>query len=126
MAERLLVRTQGGPNPGTRVAEGWAWPLPELLLTEGGSYVKVSESRLPPMGEGSQLLRGAEYRWQEGDATAEQLDSAIAVAVKTRRLKEATALLHLLAVKDPEGAALIHDAVHALAPGTVREHRGGD
>lgn len=113
MAERLLVRTQGGPNPGTRVAEDWAWPLPELLLTEGGSYVKVSESQLPPMGKDSRVLRGAEYRWQEGDATAEQLNSAIAVAIKAGRLKEATALLHLLAVKDPDGAAVIYETVRA-------------
>jgi len=111
MGERFLVRTEGGPNPGTRVAEGWAWPLPELLLAAGGAYVKVSESQLPPMGEDSNLLRGAQYRWQAGDATADQLTKAIAVALKAHRVQEAHALLYPLAVIDPQQAQNVREAM---------------
>jgi hypothetical protein len=116
-SERFLVRTKDGPNPGTRVAEGWAWPLPELLLTEGGQYVKAGESNLAPQDEDSIVVRGAEYRWQPGDPTAEQLTSAIAVEIKTKRSDAVRGLLMLLAVKDPAGAAAIHDTIIALAGG---------
>ena len=117
MAERFLVRTKDGPNPGTRVAEGWTWPLPELLLAEGGQYVKTGESDLAPQDEGSNVVRGAEYRWQPGDATAEQLTSAVAVAVKTKRFDEVESLLILLALKDPHGAETICGTIIALAGG---------
>lgn len=111
MAERFLIRTSDGPNEGTRVAEGWAWPLPELLLTEGGCYVKTGESQLPPMGDGVGMLRGAEYRWQPGDATAEQLASAIHVELQAHRVREAHALLYPLALADPQMAADIRDTL---------------
>jgi hypothetical protein len=120
VAETFLICTRHGPRPGTRVAEGWAWPLPDLLLADGGTYVKVTESELPPLGEDSGVLRGAGYRWQEGDATAEQLTGAIATAIKTRRFEEVSALLHLLALQDPHQAQAILDTVDTLreeAPG---------
>jgi hypothetical protein len=127
MPERFLIRTTDGPNVGTRVAEGWAWPLPELLLTEGGSYVKISESQLAPMSEGSGLLRGAEYRWQPGDATADQLASAIHTELKAHRVREAHALLYPLAIADPQMAADIRDtlllgvALSETAPASIRD-----
>jgi hypothetical protein len=114
MLESFLVRTEGGPRPGQRVIDGWAWPLPELLLTEGGQYVKASESNLEPQAD-SHVMRGAEYRWQPGDATAEQLTSAIATAIKTKRFDEVEAFLVLLALQDPVGAETIHDTIIALA-----------
>jgi hypothetical protein len=71
MAERFLIRTTGGPCHGqTRVAnatglENWTWPLPDVLKYDAsGSYVKVSESDLQPMKDGSYVLRGAEYGWK--------------------------------------------------------------
>jgi hypothetical protein len=117
MSESFLIRTKAGPRPGQRVVDGWAWPLPELLLTEGGQYVKASESSLPPQAEDSHLMRGAEYRWQPGDATADQLTSAAGVAIKTKRFEEANELLTLLALKDPDGAGTIRDTIAALAGG---------
>ena len=54
--EQFLIRTEGGPYPGTRVSDG-PWPLPDELTAPTGRYVKVSESQLK---EGSpHLLRGA-------------------------------------------------------------------
>jgi hypothetical protein len=111
MAERYLVRTSGGPNPGTRVADGWAWPLPELLLAEAGAYVKTGESQLPPMAEDSGLLRGAEYRWQDGKPSADQLAAAIRTELKAHRVQAAHALLYPLAVADPVMAAGIRDTM---------------
>ncbi len=118
MPERFLVRTQGGPRPGTRVTDGWTWPLPDLLLAEDGCYVKKQESDLPPQPEGSRLMRGAEYEWQPGDATAEQLSKAISTAIKTHRLEEVSGLLHLLALQDPDAAALVYDLVTAIGAHT--------
>jgi hypothetical protein len=111
VSERFLIRTEGGPRPGTKAAEGIGWPLPELLLWEGGVYVKAAESPLPPQDGGSHLLRGAEYRWQETDATAAQLASAIAVEISARRLEEAVGLMHLLALRDPEMAQGVMDMI---------------
>ena len=79
MAERFLVRTEGGPCDGeTRVADsdglgGWEWPLPDVLEYGGregviGHYVKAAESTLPPQDEDSRVLRGATYRWEPADA----------------------------------------------------------
>jgi len=78
MAERFLVRTEGGPLDGeTRVASsvglgglgGWEWPLPDVLRYDGsGQYVKAAESGLPPQDEDSHVLRGATYRWEPSDA----------------------------------------------------------
>ena len=71
MPEAFLVRTEGGPCAGeVRVAnasgdEGWTWPLPGILKHPEGRYVKVSESDLGPRPEGSRLLRGAVYEWEE-------------------------------------------------------------
>jgi hypothetical protein len=113
--EAFLVRTVNGPRPGTRVAEGWAWPLPVLLLAEGGQYVKISESSLEPQVEDSNVLRGAEYRWQPGDPTAGQLTSAVAVEIRAKRFDAVEALLILLAVKDPQSAGTIRDTIIALA-----------
>lgn len=124
MPERFLVRTQDGPNPGTRVGEDWTWPLPELLLAEGGCYVKASESQLPPTGEDSNVLRGAEYRWQAGDATADQLTKAISVALKAHRVQEAHALLYPLALVDPQQAQAVRDAM-LLGLKLAREIPGG-
>lgn len=70
MAERFLLRTEGGPCAGeTRVVntqgEGWEWPMPDVLeFGEQGRYVKVTESELPPQEEGSGVLRGATYEWE--------------------------------------------------------------
>jgi hypothetical protein len=114
VAERFLIRTGDGPRPGTRVAEGWRWPLPYLLMTEGGQYVKASESSLPPQPEDGHLLRGAQYRWQSGNATAEQLTEAISTAICGRRLEEAVALLEVLATGDPGLARDAHDLLLAV------------
>lgn len=68
MSERFLIRTDGGPTPGTRsVFESatWTWPLPARLPGLGGVYVKVRESGLPPQPEGSRVVRGAEYEWRQ-------------------------------------------------------------
>jgi|KBSMisStandDraft_5_1062788.scaffolds.fasta_scaffold1148476_2 hypothetical protein len=74
--EPLLIRTEGGPYPGTRTvyigAEGdggelIAWPLPELLWAHTGAYRKILESCLPPQEEGSHVVRGATYTWVEGE-----------------------------------------------------------
>lgn len=111
MAERFLIRTSGGPNPGTRVIDGWIWPLPFLVLAEDGQYIKTGESSLPPQDDDSSLLRGAEYHWQAGPATTEQVNTAIAVAIKARRFQEALGLMHLLAVTDPEAAQAVLDVI---------------
>ncbi len=118
--ERFLVRAEGGPNGGTRVAEGWTWPLPELLLAEGGSYIKRSESDLPPQDADSHVVRGAQYEWQAGDPTPEQLTSAISVAIKAKRLDEVPGLLAMLALQDPAAAGLIYDTVTLTAPRSSR------
>lgn len=79
MAERFLIRTEGGPCDGqTRVCNAmidgvqigqWEWPLPDVLKwDQSGSYVKVRESALPPQPEGSHLARGATYEWRPADA----------------------------------------------------------
>jgi hypothetical protein len=80
--EMFFLRTVGGPHPGDRYctegavfgegAVGFvvAWPLPEELPDMGGVYRKVSESQLPPMPEGSHVMRGAEYHWhREGEGS---------------------------------------------------------
>ena len=114
--ERFLIRTEGGPNEGTRVAEGWTWPLPELLLAEGGSYIKRGESGLPPQEAGSGVLRGAQYEWQAGDPTPEQLTFAVSVAIEAKRFDEVPGLLSLLALQDPSAAGLIYDTLTLTAP----------
>jgi hypothetical protein len=71
VTERFLLRVNGGPNPGDYVPGDtlMSWPLPATLPADGGHYIKVSESQLPPPGEDSRVLRGAEYDWQpDGDA----------------------------------------------------------
>lgn len=71
--EPLLIRSFGGPYPGTRLVKisDFGWPLPDVLHGDGGRYMKRGESALPPMPEGSHVVRGAEYEWEaEGsDAT---------------------------------------------------------
>lgn len=66
--ERFLLRTEGGPDPGTRVIDGrvagWTWPLPDVLHIAGGQYVKTSESQLPPQPRDGHVLRGATYTWR--------------------------------------------------------------
>ena len=111
MPERFLIRTTGGPNPGTRVIGNWVWPLPFLVLAEGGQYIKTGESSLPPQDGDSHLLRGAEYDWQAGDATTEQVNTAISVEIKARRFEEALGLMHLLAILDPEAAQAVLDVI---------------
>lgn len=110
MPERLMVRTEGGPNPGTKLSDKWDWPLPELLLADGGWYVKVSEGDLYCEA----ATRGARYEWQPGDAPADQLTVAIGVALRARRLDEAVGLMHLLAVQDPHRAEFLYDLVTLL------------
>lgn len=75
MAERFLLRTEGGPCDGqTRVAnalgdDGITWPLPDVLPYDAtGRYVKASESDAPPQEPGSRLVRGAVYEWEATDA----------------------------------------------------------
>lgn len=66
MSERFLIRTLGGPHPGTRVTpdcDRWSWPLPDDLNDDGGHYRKIRESDLPPMPEDGYVVRGAEYEW---------------------------------------------------------------
>jgi hypothetical protein len=72
--EKFLIRTVGGPHPGTRIAPAdvMPWPLPDALPDERGRYVKRSESQLPPQADGSHVMRGAEYEW-EADALAPPL-----------------------------------------------------
>lgn len=78
MAEKFLIRTQGGPLDGeTRVANAqmdgvqigqWDWPLPSTLpFDRTGEYVKVTESSLPPMSEDGNVMRGATYMWRPTD-----------------------------------------------------------
>jgi hypothetical protein len=112
--ESFLIRTKGGPRPGTKVAGDWTWPLPELLLAEGGAYIKVRESALPPMPDGGRVLRGAEYEWQPGLPTVEQLNKDIATSVRTRRFDEVEGLLLLLAAQDPDAAAAVYDTITLL------------
>lgn len=116
MPDGTLIRTEGGPRPGTKVVTK-NWPLPHLLMAEGGSYVKVSEVRPAPGAMAT--LSVVEYRWQAGDATADQLLDAISVAIKARRLAEVAALMQLLAVADPHSAGLIYDVV-TLSAGDAR------
>lgn len=73
--EPFLIRTEGGPYPGTRtvylgdpddLGHPITWPLPELLWAGDGAYRKTLESCLPPQPEGSHVVRGATYIWVEG------------------------------------------------------------
>jgi len=109
MPEQFLIHSKDGPNPGSRLIDTWSWPLPEILLADGGVYIKTSESQLPPMPPGTVLIRSAYYQWQEGDPTAEQLTAAISTALKTRRLDEAVALLHILVTVDVQRAEDVYD-----------------
>lgn len=67
--ERFLLKTVGGPHPGSRIlntdeSRVWTWPLPVVIEGEGGRYVKESESELPPQEPDSAVVRGAQYRWK--------------------------------------------------------------
>lgn len=73
--EFLFIRTNGGPFPGSRVADPFdestpeeykTWPLPDELdaSLHGGKYVKISESKLPPQPRDGHVVRGAEYEWR--------------------------------------------------------------
>jgi hypothetical protein len=72
MAEQFLMQMVGGPHPGARVIPETIlpWPLPDRFEVADypGVYVKVSESKLPPMPEDGHVIRGAEYRWEPADA----------------------------------------------------------
>lgn len=114
MAEDILIRTEGGPRPGTKVVSK-NWPAPHLLVAEGGCYVKVSEVRPAPGAMAT--LPVTEYRWQDGDATADQLMDAISVAIRTRRLAEVPGLMQLLALRDPDAARTIYDVITLTAEG---------
>lgn len=65
--ERFLLRTTGGPEPGTRIIDqqttGYTWPLPDVIVTTGGEYHKTTESQLPPQPRDSHVLRGVTYDW---------------------------------------------------------------
>ena len=67
--ENFLLRTIGGPHPGTRIVGSSVmdWPLPTSLSDEGGTYVKTSESQLPPQTLASHVMRGAEYHWKPNE-----------------------------------------------------------
>jgi hypothetical protein len=71
MAEPFFIKTEGGPNPGTRIVDEtqYPWPLPGILRDVGGNYIKVSQSDLSPQEPGSRVVRSARYRW----ATDEQI-----------------------------------------------------
>lgn len=70
----FTIKCNGGPAPGVRICDdleewGLSWPLPDVLPgTEamGGSYVKVSESQLPPeSAKHPNVGVGAQYDWRE-------------------------------------------------------------
>jgi hypothetical protein len=63
--ETFLIRTSGGPIPGTSEARGTTWPLPDVLPYPGGEYRKTGESLLPP--DLPHVLRGAIYTWHPDD-----------------------------------------------------------
>jgi hypothetical protein len=119
--ERFLIRAEGGPRPGSKITSVCGWPLPALLLAEGGQYVMISEIQPSPQQDQSEALRGAEYRWQPGDPTAEQLTAAIAVAIRACRFEEVMALMHRLALRDPESAGIIYGTVTLLGTQARRE-----
>lgn len=79
MAERFIIRTEGGPHPGDRVVDDgqYQWPLPGTLGAQGGRYFKVSESDDPPQEEGSRFIRSACYQWFT-DAEIEEAKNATA------------------------------------------------
>lgn len=64
--ETFLVRLEGGPGAGDfQVPDRiLTWPLPNEMPADGGKYVKVSESQLPPQAPDSHVMRGAHYTWQ--------------------------------------------------------------
>ncbi len=70
MAEQFLIKTTGGPYPGTRLVpeEIYPWPLPEILPMDptkeyDGVYCKVSEGSATPYNNHQHVLRGAKYEW---------------------------------------------------------------
>ena len=71
MPENFLIRTLGGPCHGeVRVAQGEAWPLPDVLMHPDGRYLKTRQSALDPLPPGSSMLmRGAEYQWVPGNGS---------------------------------------------------------
>lgn len=71
--EIFLIKTEGGPHPGTRITDEtqYPWPLPGILGDTGGAYVKVSESNAAPQEPGSRLVRGALYQWFSEDQIQE-------------------------------------------------------
>jgi hypothetical protein len=72
MNEQFFIRTNGGPHPGTRVANTpdgvqMDWPPPDELPDEGGVYVKTTQSNLPPIEPEKHVMRGAQYEWRPDD-----------------------------------------------------------
>lgn len=69
MSERVLLKTVGGPHPGTRIVDTsvMPWPLPDELPDpdSGGVYRKTTESQLPEMPSDGHVMRGAEYAWDD-------------------------------------------------------------
>jgi len=66
---QFFIRTEGGPHPGTRVANTpggveMPWPPPDEFQDEGGKYVKVSQSKLGPYEPEQHVMRGAQYEWR--------------------------------------------------------------
>jgi hypothetical protein len=64
--EQFTLRTAGGPHAGTYLTDDTQtpWPLPDILVDDGGHYQKVSESSLPPIeSDDAHMIRGAMYNW---------------------------------------------------------------
>lgn len=67
MPQLFIIRTVGGPHPGDHLIgeDQFPWPLPEMLMDKGGSYIKIREEFL--------AIRTAYYVWR----TTEQIQEAM-------------------------------------------------
>jgi hypothetical protein len=101
MSENFLIRTDGGPHPGTRVADPsvMSWPPPDSLPDDGGRYVKVSQSELPTLPPGSRVMRGARYEWQPDPGTAAAGEGSVAVPGTTLAGRQASQLAAIKAAR---------------------------
>jgi len=70
MVEAFLIKTEGGPHPGTMVVDSdhFPWPPPGFISDVGGKYIKVSESPDPPSELGRmRTARVATYQWRTNE-----------------------------------------------------------